>query len=179
MFDMDNHERIMELIEKKHADSYVIPIYIQMYRDQYEITELKEMNAFNIAGMRVGFGARMSIFDKHSFPSDKLFSYEVETIFSHFNEDKNTDEKFVVFSIANDAIIQNNDQQPHVVQHHDKLHAESFYNESNPTYAKIDEQVSYYFNMLKEYLKKQYESNRKKVIEEQMTMNSIPPKSES
>lgn len=180
MFDIDNHEKIMELISAKHPDAYVIPIYVQLYHERYGIDELKEVKQFNPAGFRVGFGAKISMFDKHSFPPDKMFAYEIETVFSHFNDKLNTDEKFVVFSTI---IVKEEkpvgEEYSVTISPESKInpeafiYPEAFYNKQSVVHSVVDEQIEYYYNQLKEFLKKQYETIRRQIIAADIAENSI------
>ena len=174
MFDIDNHEKIMELISAKHPDAYVIPIYVQLYHERYGIDELKEVKQFNPAGFRVGFGAKISMFDKHSFPSDKMFAYEIETVFSHFNEKLNTDEKFVVFSTIIVKEEKPTEEEYSVTLSPESVvNPEAFYNKQSIVHSIVDEQIEYYYNQLKEFLKKQYETIRRQIIAADIAENSI------
>jgi hypothetical protein len=174
MFDIDNHEKIMELISAKHPDAYVIPIYVQLYHERYGIDELKEVKQFNPAGFRVGFGAKISMFDKHSFPPDKMFAYEIETVFSHFNDKLNTDEKFVVYSTIIVKEEKPTREEYSVTMHPEsKINSEAFYNKQSVVHSIVDEQIEYYYNQLKEFLKKQYETIRRQIIDADIAENSI------
>lgn len=176
MFDIDNHEMIMQMISAKHPDAYVIPLYVQLYRDRYSITELKQIKQFNPAGFRVGFGARVSIFDKRSFPSDKMFAYEIETVFSHFNENKNADEKFVVFSTTIVKEETPTEDEKSIFIPGKSAHVtnpEAFYNKKSVIHSAIDDQIEYYYNQLKDFLLKQYAEIKKQIIADEIAANTF------
>lgn len=167
MFDRNDHDSIRKTIDSKKPDAYVIPVYVQIYKDAYKITELKEIKQFNPAGFRVGFGAKKSIFDKHSLPECMLRYYTLEDSFVYHNEDKQTDDVYMIFSTAQpDETIQTTIEE---VRHRGgDLEVETFKNLHIDVDPVVMEQVIYYYNMLKKFLADQYQQHRKKLIEESL-----------
>ena len=167
MYDKNNHEEIARLINSKKPDAYVMPVYVQVYQEQYLISELKNIKQFNPAGFRVGFGAKKSIFDKYSLPECMLRYYTMEDWFVFHNEEKQIDEVYMIFSTAQpDKTLQEAIED--VVHHGGDLEVETFKNLHIDVDPVVMDQVIYYYNMLRDHLEKQYNENRKKLIEEEI-----------
>ena len=148
MFDLNNHDLIITLVDgSKLSNMFVVPIYVRIYKDRYPLTEMSESATQNPASsLRVGFGAKMSIFEKRSFPKDAMFQFDNMTTFTNYDEDKQVDEKYIIFesgNITEDDLTNTN---------------------LSDVCREINREVAYYYGMLKEHLVEQYEENRKQRI---------------
>lgn len=153
MFDLENHELIMKLINLKKPGEYLMPLYVRIYNDRYTLPELKDIRNFNPSAFKIGYGARVSMFDKCSFPKTMMFTLEPVTAFSNFNIDKNTDEKFLVFEFGMiDKSVMLPDQK----------------NQSYQIIYTVLSQAESYQTILLEYLSKQQETIRRQLIQEMM-----------
>ena len=169
MYDKNNKAEIARLINAKKADAFVMPIYVQIYQDQYLISELQSIKQFNPAGFRVGFGAKRSIFDKFSFPECMGRYYTMDDIFVLQNEEKHVDEMYMTFSVSGpDTHIEIGDEEVIDREFNDRK-VEEFKNTPVKMDQRVIEQVLYYYNMLKDFLQKQYQENRRKLIEEELS----------
>ena len=107
MFDINNQDLIMKLIQGRKVGSFVTPLYVRNYNEKYGITELNQIKNFNPSSFSVGFGVTVSVFDRFSFPQNMMHLLEPVTAFSKYNEDKNTNERFIVFEIGKDELPEN------------------------------------------------------------------------
>lgn len=142
MFDIENKDRIVQLIRSKKDGAYVSPLYVRNYNDRYDLSELKDIKNFNPSSFRVGFGVMVSIFDKYSFPENMMYAFESVTAFSQYNEEKNVNERFIVFEIGKES---------HDLSDND-----------------ITQQILYYQDLLFDYLTKQQVEYRKQLLEQVM-----------
>ena len=142
MFDIENKDRIIQLIRSKKDGAYVSPLYVRNYNDKYDLSELKNIKNFNPSSFRVGFGVMVSIFDKYSFPENMMYAFESVIAFSQYNEEKNVNERFIVFEIGKES---------HDLSDND-----------------ITQQILYYQDLLFDYLTKQQAEYRKQLLEQMM-----------
>lgn len=138
MFDKENQQQIIELISAKHKDAYIVPIYVSIQGKEYLITELDQLESFNTSGMKMGFGAVKSLFDRLSFPDKHSGDFEVVTVFTSFDENKNTMIRYMVFETG--AI------------------------DESETNNVLFEQISYYYNQLRDYVNSLYQKYREQLM---------------
>lgn len=150
MFDVMDKEYIISMIRNKKDNAFIIPLYVKVYNQTYTIHELNDIPMFNPSGFRVGYGAIVSMFDKFSFPQDKMFRFECIDAFNMHNEKYNVDEKFIVIE---SGIFTDDDE----------------FDESDPLY----EQMAYYYTELRKYLEKKYQEKRKRLIQQQIEEQSF------
>lgn len=153
MFDINDHEMIKKLIRTKKPDAFVVPLYVKVNKDRYGLSELKTIETFSTS-FRVGFGAIVSIFDKHSYPESAMFYHDCITAFSEYDEKKQIDEKFIVVEST-------------------FLDTEEFEKEKSVLVKEMLSQVNYYYEMLYTFVKNQYQELRKKRIQDMMESQSI------
>lgn len=151
MFDINARGLIALLIdESKLSSMYVVPLYVRIYQDRYRLCEMEQSATQNPTSLRVGFGAKISIFDKHSFPKDAMFQFDNVSTFVLYNDDKQVDEKYIVFESG-------------------KITEEELSNDKlSDVCRQINKEVAFYYNMLKERLEMQYAELRRKRIAEMM-----------
>ena len=142
-FDINNDERISEIISVKLDNAYCIPLYVKMYNKLIDLRDIDEIDNFIPSGFKVGFGVRRSIFDKCSFPIKYLNHFDILRRFRKFNEKINNDEEFFVFESS----------EPYEDINHDMF-----------------KQIDYYYWMIRKYLednmRKIREDNMKRIKEE-------------
>lgn len=140
MFNPADYDAIKTMMLAKHPDAIVVPMYVRVYKDTFLLNELDAIPQFNPVSFRVGFGATMSMFDKHSFPRERLYDFEHIATFYEHDETRNVDKHFFVFE-STDIESPNDD---------------------------LDEQITHYYKMLFDYVNEQWKERRKKMIEEAM-----------
>lgn len=171
MFNMDDQSLIRKWIDERKSGAYVSPLYVRNYNDRYSIMELKDITNFNPSGFRVGFGIHVSIMDRFSFPNSLMSNFECITAFSHYNDDYNTNERYIVLEIGNEVddvlnsgINTNIETLPYSEKAKDGLKEKL-----KPDAIHTLEQIQYYQNMLFDFLSKQQEAIRKKRIQEALS----------
>lgn len=171
MFNMDDQSLIRKWIDERKSGAYVSPLYVRNYNDRYSIMELKDITNFNPSGFRVGFGIHVSIMDRFSFPNSLMSNFECMTAFSHYNDDYNTNERYIVLEIGNEVddvlnsgINTNIETMPYSEKAKDGLKEKL-----KPDAIHTLEQIQYYQNMLFDFLSKQQEAIRKKRIQEALS----------
>lgn len=185
MFDNANRDLIKSLINQRKEGTYITPLYVRSYNERYGISEINQITNFNPSGFKVGFGIHISMMDKFSFPKNLIQMFDPIEAFTVYNDDQQISEKFIIFESGdvdiNDVVIEG--KQYHVNTHDamsvgdddrilDRV-SEITENKSYLTSADQDaiHQLSYYYNMLKDFLTQQQKSIRKKRIEEELNNN--------
>lgn len=138
MFDKDNKEQIMKMMSAKHKDAYIVPMYIVIQNKSYLLSELNQLESYNTSGMKMGFGAVNNLFDKKSLPNKYVGEFEVSTVFTNFDEDKNTMIRYMVFETG--ATDNENDV--------DEIH----------------HQINMYYDQLKDYINQLYSEYRQRLM---------------
>lgn len=177
MYNPKDYDEIKRIIDAKRPDGYVIPLYVQLYNDRYAITEINSITSFNPAAFRIGFGAKKSILDRCSFPECMSKYYSIEDSFVVNDPDTQVSEVYLIFSIATpDHIPEDNEVtsgSESVAERGGHLNVETFKNLPFQIDPDVMKQVSYYYNMLKDFLNTQYQQHRKKLIEEAMSEGTL------
>lgn len=153
MFIKEDREDIIKNINAKLPDAYVVPMYVRNYNNTYQLEELDEIDNFNPVGFHVGFGVKISMFEKKQFPSKLFETFECVTAFTQHSAEVNTDVKYYVFETGDPGLI------THKI--------------SDPIESEIFMQLSYYFNMLKDHLMKRYEELRQARLKEMLSEYKI------
>lgn len=145
MFDIENREMIVKIIENCKPDEYVIPLYVRIYDKYYSITEMDEIEDFNPSAFKVGFGSACSMFRKNSFPSKYTYEFDNTFVFNEFDEERNVYVRYIVFE--SDGISNNT--------------------EDHPIYEQINEYCDMLFNYIKDRVMKIKKERIRKQIEEE------------
>ena len=180
MFDNANRDLIRALINQRKEGTYITPLYVRSYNERYGISEINQITNFNPSGFKVGFGIHISIMDKFSFPKNLIQMFDPVEAFTDYNDDQQISEKFIIFESGDvdidDVITEGKQYQ---VNTHDAMSvgdddrildrvSEITETKSSLTSADQDaiHQLSYYYNMLKDFLTQQQEATRKRRINE-------------
>lgn len=131
MFDLNDKNRIMELIDGRKCDSYIEPLYIKMYNDKYGLDEIKDIHDFNPSAFKVGFGSSNGLFVKKAFQPTMATALDVITVFNMYKEDLQCSRNYYVFEMG--YFVNTN---PSSNQYIDELYS----------------QIEYYYEMLYNYL---------------------------
>ena len=100
MFDINDKETIIKIINQRSDNEYVIPLYVKIYNKTYSILELDSIKDFNQSSFKVGFGTASSMFMKNSFPNQYAFDFETMSVFKEFDQTYNTEIRYVVFETS-------------------------------------------------------------------------------
>lgn len=143
MFDINDKDTIIKIINQRNDEEYVIPLYVKMYNTTYPILELDSITDFNQSSFKVGFGTSSSMFMKNSFPNQYAFDFDTVSVFKEFDQTYNTEIRYVVFETS-------------MVDQVSELH----------------EQIDQYILMLEEYVSEHVKQIKKELIKKQMEEQS-------
>ena len=109
MFNIEDKDLIMKLINMRDKDEIIIPIYIRIGNNMYDLTEVDEIETCSPSIFKVGFGSSDSVFVRNKFPKNRLINFNNAKIFNHFDEDKQCAVDYFVFESSfmelNDGIL--------------------------------------------------------------------------
>jgi hypothetical protein len=143
-FDINDTERIVELVRKRKSDAYVMPLYIKIYNERIDIRDIDEIDNYTPSSLKIGFGAVTGLFNKTNFPIKLSNSFDFVSRFTHYDDKMNTDYQYFVFESSD----------PYSNIDHD-----------------IFEQMSYYYWIFRNYLEDRMKSIRAKRIKDAMENN--------
>lgn len=139
MFDINNKELIMKLINSK-GDDIIIPLYLKIGNKCYSPLEVDEITSCSPSIFKIGFGSSNSVFNKVSFPLNQLINFDNPVCFNHYDEDKQATIQFITFEssdIEDDGSL-------------------------------LNQRINTYYDMFLEYVMEHVEVNKRKRIEETM-----------
>ena len=137
MFDINDKDKIMKLINMRDEDQIIIPLYVQIYNKRYSLLELGEIKTrFTKGCFKVGFGTADALFMKNSFPTRRFNEFNIIDIFTEYDDEKDVTVRYMVFESSD---IEDDG-------------------------SKLIEQVNYYNDMLYEYTWNLVDAYIKKMI---------------
>lgn len=137
MFDINDKDKIMKLINMRDEDQIIIPLYVQIYNKRYSLLELGEIKTrFTKGCFKVGFGTADALFMKNSFPTRRFNEFNIIDIFTEYDDEKDVTVRYMVFESSD---IEDDG-------------------------SKLIEQVNYYNNMLYEHTWNLVDAYIKKMI---------------
>ena len=142
MFDMNNKERIMQLVDGKPTGNMFEPLYVKLYDKRYGFDELDLIEDFNPSSFKVGFGSCIGLFLKKPLKTEMIPYLDIVGNFKMFKEDLQCERLYYIFEAG-------------IVNGNDPL-IDMFVEYS---------QVEMYVNKVREYLEKKTEEIRRKRIE--------------
>ena len=101
MFNVEDNELIMKIIDARKDDELVIPLYIKVGNAVYSIFDVNEIQYCSRSIFKIGFGSSSSVFSKMKFPNDKLLQFSNARLFNHFDDDKQINVQYIVFESDN------------------------------------------------------------------------------
>jgi hypothetical protein len=101
MFDVNNNERVMELVNGRKSGSYVEPLYVRIYNDVYGMDELDLIEDFNPSAFKVGFGGSIGLFVKKQLNMKDLMALEVIRHWKYYHDELQCDRLYYVFEVSN------------------------------------------------------------------------------
>jgi hypothetical protein len=97
MFNIEDKETIMKLIDCSSNDEVIIPIYISIGNKKYLIVDMDEIDTCSPSIFKIGFGSSDSVFIRNKFPKSKLINFSNSKVFSQYDEDKQCVIEYYVF----------------------------------------------------------------------------------
>lgn len=97
MFDMGNEEIIMKLIDERDKNCYVIPLYVHINNQRYNLWELKEIDNFSRNTIKVGFGSSRGLMISSPFPKDCVYEFEMTFTTRNYDYEKDVETFYYVF----------------------------------------------------------------------------------
>lgn len=98
MFDIENNELIMRLIDMREDNEIIIPLYVQVYGKRYSILEMDEITVrFTEGAFKVGFGTADALFMKNSFPTNRASEFDVINVFTSYDDNMDRNIRYMVF----------------------------------------------------------------------------------
>lgn len=144
MFDIKNHDRVMELIDGRLKSSYVEPLYVKIYNNIYGLDELDAIDDFNPSAFKVGFGSSLGLFIRKPIDMRCLISLDVVDKFKTYKEEIQCEHVYYVFETG--QLIQNDP--------------------SHETFKEFFEQIDYYYWLLRDHIEERHSIIKKKRMEE-------------
>jgi poly-D-alanine transfer protein DltD len=144
MFDIKNHDRIVELVDGRLKSSYVEPLYVKIYNNIYGLDELDVIDDFNPSAFKVGFGSSLGLFIRKPIDMRCLISLDVVDKFKMYKEELQCEHVYYVFETG--QLIQNDP--------------------SHETFKEFFEQIDYYYWLLRDHIEERYSIIKKKRMEE-------------
>ena len=97
MFDMENEEALVRLINNREDNSYVIPLYVHINNQRYNLWELKDIDSFSRSTIKIGFGSSRGLMVHSQFPSECVFEFEMEFTTRKYDYEKDVEIFYYVF----------------------------------------------------------------------------------
>jgi hypothetical protein len=100
MFDLTDKDALMNLIDSRDRNCYVIPIYIHMDHQLYGLWEMDQIEHFNPHTIKVGFGSSKQLLAHNGFPNEWIERFNLVSNWSHYNYDLDVDIRYFVFETS-------------------------------------------------------------------------------
>lgn len=142
MFDMTNEEAIIQMIKDKDEDCYVIPLYVHINNNRYNLWEMDQINDFSPYFIKVGFGSSRGLMIKSQLPAECVYEFNMELTLHQYDYDKDVDRFYYVF--------------------------ETGFMEEEELKDDFHKQIQAYMDAIAEYVKKHVEERRMKVRKQMM-----------
>ena len=97
MFNIEDKETIMKLIDIRNKDDLVVPVYLRVGNNTYYLSEVDEITSCSPSIFKVGFGSSDSVFIRNKFPKNKLINFTNPRTFTNFNEEEQCATEYITF----------------------------------------------------------------------------------
>ena len=97
MFNVEDKEMIMNIINNRKENELVIPLYVRVGNIRYSLFEVDEIPDCSPSIFKIGFGSSNSVFTRIKFPNDRLMYFSEAKLFNHFDEDKQILIQYITF----------------------------------------------------------------------------------
>lgn len=139
MFNIEDKDTIMDLINTRTSSEVVIPIYLKVGNDRFFLTEVEAIGDCSPSIFKVGFGSSDSVFIRNKFPKNRLIEFTNYQRFNHFDDDKQCATDYFVFESSG---IEGNDS--------------------------LTEEINKWYDLLLDYVMKHVEITKKELIRKTM-----------
>ena len=97
MFNVEDKEMIMSIIDNRKSDELVIPLYVKVGNQRYSLLEIEDIPDCSPSIFKVGFGSSNSVFNRLKFPNNQLMYFSESRLFNHYDEDKQIMIQYIMF----------------------------------------------------------------------------------
>lgn len=97
MFNIEDKETIMKLIDIRNKNELVVPVYLRVGNNTYYLSEVDEITSCSPSIFKVGFGSSDSVFIRNKFPKNKLINFTNPRTFTNFNEEEQCATEYITF----------------------------------------------------------------------------------
>lgn len=97
MFNVEDKEMIMNIVNNRKENELVIPLYVRVGNIRYSLFEVDEIPDCSPSIFKIGFGSSNSVFTRIKFPNDRLMYFSEAKLFNHFDEDKQILIQYITF----------------------------------------------------------------------------------
>jgi len=101
MFDMSDLTPLIKLIDERDEHCYVIPLYIHINNERYNLWEMDQIDNFSKQSIKVGFGSSTGLMIPNSFPKEHVYDFEMIKTFHRYDYDKEVEIFYYVFESGN------------------------------------------------------------------------------
>ena len=117
MFDFDNKEWIMKIVNMRDEDQIIIPLYVQIYGKKYSLLELDQIKVrFVEATFKVAYGTADALFMPNSFPVNRVRDFDIINVFTEYDNVKDRTIRYMTFESGDVDVKEDNklDEQIHM-----------------------------------------------------------------
>jgi hypothetical protein len=117
MFDFDNKEWIMKIVNMRDEDQIIIPLYVQIYGKKYSLLELDQIKVrFVEATFKVAYGTADALFMPNSFPVNRVRDFDIINVFTEYDNVKDRTIRYMTFESGDVDVKEGNklDEQIHM-----------------------------------------------------------------
>lgn len=140
MFNIEDKDTIMKLIDIRNKDELILPIYVRVGNNSYYLYEVDEIENCSPYMFKVGYGSSDSVFIRNKFPKNKLITFSNAKVFSNFDDDKQCSTEYFIFESS----------------------------ELEDDNTELTNQINKWYNILLDFVMKHVESNKKERIKKIM-----------
>ena len=101
MFDISDLEPLIKLIDERDEHCYVIPLYIHINNERYNLWEMDQIDHFSKQSIKVGFGSSNGLMVHHPFPKEHIYDFNMVKTFHRYDYDKEVEIFYYVFESGN------------------------------------------------------------------------------
>lgn len=100
MFNINDKDMVVSIIEKRNKGDMLIPVYLKVGNTAYSLLEVDDIPDCSPSIFKVGFGTSISVFTRNKFPKNELINFSSPTLFTRFDDDKQTAVEYILFESA-------------------------------------------------------------------------------
>ena len=97
MFNIEDKDTIMKLIDCRDKGELVTPVYVRVGNNKYYLSEMDEIQNCSPSIFKVGYGSSNSVFIRNKFPKSKLIDFIDPSIFLNFDEEEQCTTEYFIF----------------------------------------------------------------------------------